>query len=163
MGMNVTKYLLTCIGWVWLVSNSTYSQGAFNQAKMDSLLDIYDQKHQLMLTMALSQNNQVVYKRAIGYAWFQDDVQLPANVDTKFRIGSITKTFTAVMVLQLIEEKKLKLSTTLAKYFPKFPNAKLITIEHLLKHRSGIHNFTDDPGYVDYMHTPKTKKPCLIC
>jgi D-alanyl-D-alanine carboxypeptidase len=158
MGMNAIRKFMVLICWVGVLNTSAYTQGAFNKAKMDSLLDIYDQKHQLMLTMALAQDNQVIYKRAIGYSWVRENLQVPTDVNTKFRIGSITKTFTAVMILQLMEEKKLKLNTPLSKYFPKFPNAQTITIEHLLQHRSGIHNFTNDSAFVTYMYKPQTRE-----
>ncbi len=158
------KLRLISVKHIWFLSlflGFLHAQTSFNKAKMDSLLDVYEQKNKLMLTMAISSNEKVIYKRAIGYSWIEDDKKVPSTSSTKYRIGSITKTFTAVMILQLIEEKKLKLSTTLSKFFPKFPNAKKISIEHLLKHRSGIHNFTDDPEYIQYMYQPKTQKELL--
>ena len=51
------------------------------------------------------------------------------------------------MVLQLVEEKKLKLTDTLDKYFPGVPNAKNITIAHMLGHRSGIHSIGETPEF----------------
>jgi CubicO group peptidase (beta-lactamase class C family) len=59
----------------------------------------------------------------------------------KYRIGSITKMFTAAMIYQLFEEGKLKPTDTLDKFFPQIPNAKKITIAQILAHRSGIHRF----------------------
>jgi CubicO group peptidase (beta-lactamase class C family) len=64
--------------------------------------------------------------------------------DTRFRISSITKMYTAVMIFQLIEEGKLKLDDTLDKFFPQIPNASSITIAQILSHRSGIPNITPD-------------------
>jgi D-alanyl-D-alanine carboxypeptidase len=58
--------------------------------------------------------------------------------DDIFRIGSVTKTFTAVIILKLIEEGRLSLDDPIAKWFPDFPNAEAITIHHLLNHTSGI-------------------------
>jgi D-alanyl-D-alanine carboxypeptidase len=67
------------------------------------------------------------------------------DLDDPFRIGSITKTFTATAILQLVEEGKLSKSDKLSKWYPNFPNAEKITIEHLLRMQSGIH----DPDYED--------------
>jgi D-alanyl-D-alanine carboxypeptidase len=67
------------------------------------------------------------------------------DLDDPFRIGSITKTFTATAILQLVEEGKLSKSDKLSKWYPNFPNAEMITIEHLLRMQSGIH----DPDYED--------------
>jgi CubicO group peptidase (beta-lactamase class C family) len=69
--------------------------------------------------------------------------------------------FTAVMIFQLMEEKKLSLETTLSKYFPEVPNAKKITIAQLLNHHSGIHDFTRDSTYETYMEKPQTHKEML--
>jgi len=63
---------------------------------------------------------------------------------SRFRIASITKTFTAVMILQVVEEGKLKLTDTLDKFFPQVPNARKITIVQILAHRSGIPNVRRD-------------------
>jgi D-alanyl-D-alanine carboxypeptidase len=86
---------------------------------------------------------------------------VPATPATRYRMGSITKMFTAVMIFQLIEEKKLTLDTKLATFFPQLPNAKTITIGQLLSHRSGLHSFTDDAAYGTYMTQPKTQAEML--
>jgi len=112
-----------------------------NTAKLDSLL------------------NGLVYSHAFGYA--QLEPRVPATPATRYRIGSITKMFTGVLIFQLIEEKKLALDTKLATFFPQVPNARDITIDQLLSHRSGIHNFTNDPAYVGYMTQPKTQAELL--
>jgi D-alanyl-D-alanine carboxypeptidase len=75
-----------------------------------------------------------------------------ANLDTgeqrgpgqPFRIASITKTFTATGILQLVDEGKLKTSEKLSKWHPDFPNADKITVDDLLRMRSGIPDFTDE-------------------
>ena len=60
------------------------------------------------------------------------------DLEDPFRIGSITKTFTATAILQLVEEGKLSKTDKLAKWYPDFPNADKITIEHLIRMQSGI-------------------------
>ena len=130
-----------------------------NTAKLDSLLDGLAAHDKLMGSLALSHDGQVVYSRAFGYAQLAPKV--PATPATRYRIGSITKMFTGVLIFQLIEEKKLALGTKLATFFPQVPNARDITIDQLLSHRSGIHNFTDDPAYVGYMTQPKTSAELL--
>lgn len=67
------------------------------------------------------------------------------NAASRFRIGSITKMFTAALVLKLVEEKKLKLTDTLDKFFPQIANSQKITIGQILSHRSGIHDSIADP------------------
>lgn len=63
----------------------------------------------------------------------------------RFRIGSITKTFTAVLVLQLVEEGFVDLDDSIEKWFPDVPGASQITVRSLLNHTSGLYNYTEDP------------------
>ena len=69
---------------------------------------------------------------------------LRRDLDQPFRIASITKTFTATAVLQLVDEGKLETSDKLARWYPNFPNARKITVDDLLRMRSGIPDFTDE-------------------
>ena len=66
------------------------------------------------------------------------------NIDDPSRIGSITKTFVATAILQLVEEGRLSKTDKLAKWYPDFPNAEKITIEHLLRMQSGIVDLTNE-------------------
>lgn len=130
-----------------------------NPAKLDSLFTTLATNNKMMGSLALSHNGQLVYSRAFGDA--QLTPQLPATPATRYRIGSITKMFTAVMIFQLMEEQKLTLATPLATFFPQVPNAKTITIDQLLSHHSGLHNFTSDPAYLGYLTQPKTEAEML--
>lgn len=107
-----------------------------------------------MGSIAIAQNGTIIYQNAIGYSQVNGKVKTPANLKTKYKVGSITKIFTAVMVFQLIEEGKLTLNTTLNKYYPQLPNAGKITVAEMLSHRSGLHNFTADSVYNDYWMKP---------
>jgi CubicO group peptidase (beta-lactamase class C family) len=130
-----------------------------NSAKLDSLLTSLATNNKMMGSLAVSRNGQVVYSHAFGLAQLAPLV--PASPATRYRMGSITKMFTAVMVFQLIEEKKLTLGTSLATFFPQLPNAKTITIDQLLSHRSGLHNLTADAAYLGYMTQPKVQAELL--
>ncbi len=84
---------------------------------------------------------EIIYKKAFGLANIENTV--PMNADMIFRIGSITKQFTAIAILRLLEQGKLDLQDELTKYIPDYPvNGKKITIEHLLTHTSGIKSYT---------------------
>ncbi|MGE5480253.1 MAG: serine hydrolase [Chloroflexota bacterium] len=132
---------------------------AFDRAKMDSLFDALSANNKMMGTATLSKDGKVIYQRAIGFVG--PDGKKAATPDTKYRIGSISKMFTAVMIFQLVEEKKLSLTTPLSVFFPKIPNADKITIEDMLHHSSGIRSFTDDIAYRGYMEKPKTEEEML--
>src|SRR6202008_3308331 len=125
------------------------------------LFDLLASKDRAMGSVVLAKNGEVVYSRAIGYAQVTAEVKRPADTATKYRIGSITKTFTSAMIFQLIEDKKISLTTTLDKFYPQFPNSRTITIGHMLSHRSGLFSFTNDPDYTNWMTQPKTRNELL--
>lgn len=85
----------------------------------------------------VAKDGQVIYTRAFGMANLE--LNVPMQPDMVFRIGSITKQFTAVAILQLMEQGKLSLQDDITKFIPDYPTqAYTITIEHLLTHTSGI-------------------------
>lgn len=139
---------------------TSFSQN-FNKSKLDKLFDVLAEKNKAMGSIAISKNGKMLYSRAIGYSSISGNEKIPSTAATKYRIGSITKMFTSTMIFQLIEERKIKLTSTIDAYFPKLPNARKITIGNLLNHRSGLHNFTDDPDYKSWMTQPKTHDEML--
>ena len=142
-----------------LTAGSPVAAQQINSGRLDSLLNTLAAKNKLMGSLAVSRAVQVVYSRGFGAA--QLAPATPNTAATRFRVGSITKMFTATMIFQLIEERKLTLATPLATFFPQLPNAAAITIGQLLSHRSGLHNFTDDPAFGTYMTQPKTQAELL--
>ncbi len=98
------------------------------------------------VTVLVSRNGQIIYKKAFGMANLE--LSTPMQVDNVFWIASIGKQFTAVAILQLMEQGKLDLQDEITKFIPDYPTqGNIITIEHLLTHTSGIHNFSgmEDP------------------
>jgi len=89
----------------------------------------------------IQKNGKTIYEKAIGMANLENSVPLTPN--HIFRIGSITKQFTAVAILQLMEQGKLKLDDEITKFIPDYPtHGQKITIQHLLNHTSGIKSYT---------------------
>src|SRR5882724_10028862 len=116
-----------------------YAQ-TLDKAKLDQSFDRLADKNKAMGSLTISKDGNVLYTRAIGYSQINGTEKQPLTAANRFRIGSIAKMFTAAMILQLVEEGKLKLTDTLDKFFPQVPNAKKITIAQILAHRSGIPN-----------------------
>jgi D-alanyl-D-alanine carboxypeptidase len=109
-----------------------------DQAKLDQFFDRLAEKNKAMGSLTIAKDGNVLYTRVIGDGQINGAEKKPLFAASRFRIGSITKMFTAVMILQLVEERKLKLSDTLDQFFPQIPNAPKITIAQILAHRSGI-------------------------
>jgi CubicO group peptidase (beta-lactamase class C family) len=148
------KRILTFLLLVLSINFSVKAQ-AINKAKLDSFLNALSINNKCMGSLAISQNG-IVYQKAVGYITANGDAKNFANIKTKYRIGSISKIFTGVILFQLIEEGKITLETTLDKYYPQLPNASKITIGQMLSHHSGLFNITSDPAFLSYMTTPQT-------
>ena len=126
---------------------------------LDSLFQILDANNRFMGSLSISENGKVTYSKTIGKA----DLASGKSSDkiTKYRIGSISKMFTACLIFQAIEENKLSLKQNINRFFPKITSAKEISIGNLLNHRSGIHNFTNDTSYFNYYTASKSQKEML--
>jgi D-alanyl-D-alanine carboxypeptidase len=129
-----------------------------DKAKLDQFFDRLAEKNKAMGCLTIAKDGNVLYTRAIGYSQIDGTEKKPLTAANRFRIGSITKMYTATMILQLVEEGKLKLTDTLDKFFPQVPNAQKITIAQILSHRSGIPNVRRDrESQRDVNTTPITK------
>lgn len=96
-----------------------------------------------------------------GYGMANLELGVPVKPEHVFRLGSITKQFTAAAVLLLVEDGKVKLSDTLDQYVPGHPHGDKITVEMLLAHTSGIPNYTDMPSFVDKMPLAQTHEQMI--
>jgi CubicO group peptidase (beta-lactamase class C family) len=128
-----------------------------DKTKLDQFFNRLAEKNKAMGNLVVAKGGNVLYSRAIGYSQINGIERKPVSATTKFRVGSITKMFTAALVLQLVEEGKLKLTDTLDKFLPQIPNASKITVAHILAHRSGIHDVTEDRNLRPSRLKPITK------
>ncbi|HEX9959296.1 MAG TPA: serine hydrolase domain-containing protein, partial [Pyrinomonadaceae bacterium] len=128
-----------------------------DKAELDRFFDRLAEKNKAMGSLVVARDGKVLYSRAVGYSRISAAEKKPLTAATRFRVGSITKMFTAALVLQLVEERKLKLTDTLDKFFPQIPNAGKITIAQILAHRSGIHDITEDRDSRPSRTNPITK------
>src|SRR4051812_13450028 len=107
-----------------LLTLSLFTAGyrqTLDKAKLDELFDRLLEKNKGMGSLTIAKDGEVLYTRSFGYSQINATMKKPATSATKYRIASITKTFTAVMIFQLVEEGKLKLTDTLDKFFPQIP------------------------------------------
>lgn len=151
------KNLITFFALSWAVLAGAQD---FDRQKMDSLFSVIEENQKGMGAFAIHKNGEPVYQKNIGYRDIAGNIK--ADTRTKYRIGSISKTFTAAMILQLVEEGKLSLETPLSEFYPQIPNAAEITVEDLLRHQSGLFNFTNVDAYLEFMESPKTKEELLV-
>ncbi|MCK6261713.1 beta-lactamase family protein [Vibrio sp. ZSDE26] len=119
---------------------------------IDQYIELIDSNKKAMFSLAIVDDGKVVYQNQIGHAYTENSNNTPISPDenTRYTIASISKTFTATMIFQLIEQGKLSLDTKLSEFYPKFDQSNDITIDHLLSHQSGIYNYTNSPEFVQY-------------
>jgi len=135
------------------------AQDKFDKNKLDAYFSQLEENNKAMCGVVIVKDGKLVYDNYLGFSSVESKIK--NSESTKFRIGSITKVFTAVMIFQLIEEGKLTLKTKLSEFYPEIPNSEKITISDMLSHRSGIHNFTNDKDYLQYMTSKKTKEEMI--
>ena len=96
-------------------------------------------------TVLVMQKGKAIYKNAFGLA--DREWNVPNTLNTKYRIGSVTKQFTAACIMQLAEQGKLSVDDRLSKFISDYPKGDSITVHMLLNHTSGIANYTDLPEF----------------
>jgi CubicO group peptidase (beta-lactamase class C family) len=118
--------------------------------KVDEAIGAYAKKNPFMGTVLVAKGGRVLVKK--GYGMANIELSVPNSPETKFRLGSITKQFTATAILQLAAAGKLSVDDKISKYIPDTPASwSNITIHHLLTHTSGIFNYTALPEFTKQM------------
>ena len=153
----MNKLLLTTLLFL-SVRTIGFSQ-TFDKTKLDTYFQVLEKHNKFMGSVALSKNGELIYSKSTGYADLE--YKIKATEKTKYRIGSITKSFTSVLIFKAIEKKKLDINETIDTWFPAITNSNKITIKHLLTHRSGIHNFTNNANYLQWNTQSKTEKEMI--
>ncbi|MEM8510155.1 MAG: serine hydrolase domain-containing protein [Bacteroidota bacterium] len=118
--------------------SNTYSQKI--ATKVDSLLNEKYSNTAPGAVYLIAKGEQQLFKKAYGLSNLE--LEIPMVIHNVFEIGSLTKQFTAISILILVEQGKLKLDDTVSTHIPNYPNGNFITIHHLLTHTSGIKDFT---------------------
>ncbi|GAB3935951.1 serine hydrolase [Larkinella terrae] len=144
-----TRFTHRVLAFCVAVLLSPYAFGQSKADKIDALMRQYFENRQFNGTVLVAENGKVIFKKGYGLANMEWNI---ANApDTKFRLGSITKQFTAFLIMQLVDQGKLKVNEKVTTYLPDYPKATgdKITIHHLLTHTSGIPNYTNFPKFME--------------
>jgi len=130
-----------------ILALQTFAFAQDKAPKIDEMLSLYQKYGQFNGSALVADNGKVIYKKGFGLANMEWDI--PNAPDTKFRLGSITKQFTATLILQLVEQGKIKLDGKLIDYLPEYrkDTGAKVTIHNLLSHTSGIPSYTSLPGF----------------
>ncbi len=140
----LTKVILTLFSI--LLTNLSFAQTDFER-----VIGYYNKEKNFNGTVVVATNGKVDFLSSIGFSNRQNQTRVDST--TKFKIASITKTFTAVLILQLFEQGKLDLTTNFGKYYPDYSGEAKdkVTIQNLLTYSSGIPNTADKIGMGSYL------------
>ncbi len=123
--------------------------GQFHQ-----LLTVYARQKQFSGSVLVAQGGRILFQRGYGYANLEH--QAKNTPQTVFRIGSMTKPFTALAIMQQVEAGHLNVTDPISRFFPDFPNGERITVHHLLSNTSGIANYLMLPIFLNGHRQPLT-------
>ena len=132
---------------LWQVSSPSAADTPDNAAKIDKLMSQYADCCSFTGTVLVSDHDKVIFKK--GYGLANREWNIPNTPEVKFRLGSITKQFTSMLIMQQVAKGTIKLDGHLSDYLPYYrqDTGSKITISQLLSHTSGIPSYTDDPKF----------------
>lgn len=125
-------------------------------AELDSFVSSVEGNGGCMGAISVYDGTEEAYGRSWGYSNVMN--QVPNGEETCYRLGSVSNLYTAVVVMKLIEDGKLSLDSKLSEFFPSIVQAPKITVEDMLRHRSGIFNIFFDLNYWSYYRTSMSKE-----
>jgi CubicO group peptidase (beta-lactamase class C family) len=123
------------------------SFAATHAERIDALISAYNKMRQFNGSALVAEKGSVILQK--GYGLANMEWQIPNTPDTKFRLGSITKQFTSMVIMQLVSEGKIKLDDKITTYLPDYrkDTGDKVTVRNLLTHTSGIPSYTSIPGF----------------
>ena len=151
-GIYKPMLILTCLLSILL---SSQCFGKEKADKIDELMGIYYRKFHFNGSVLVAEKGKVIYKKAFGIANREWDI--PNTLDTKYRMGSISKQFTSMLIFLLAQEGKIQLDARLSQYLPDYrkDNGNRVTLRQMMNHTSGI----PDYAMVNNFMTKKSRDP----
>ncbi|TVZ59064.1 CubicO group peptidase (beta-lactamase class C family) [Flavobacteriaceae bacterium MAR_2010_105] len=153
MKLTSTKNFFTVVLLTFLTSFIGISQNL--EKEVDAYLSTMYPADEPGVSFLIAKEGKPIYQKAFGMANLELDV--PMNTNNVFEIGSITKQFTAIAILMLEEQGKLKVEDEITKFIPDYPTmGNTITVHHLLNHTSGIKSYTGMQSFMKHARTDMT-------
>ncbi|MBA6365518.1 beta-lactamase family protein, partial [Colwellia sp. BRX8-8] len=117
------------------------------KSQIENLVQKYNDYGKFTGSVLVSQSGKIIFKKSYGLANMEWNI--PNSPDTKFRIASLTKQFTSMLIMQLVQDNKIKLDAKITAYIPDYrkDTGDKVTVHHLLTHTSGIPSYTSLPDF----------------
>lgn len=151
----IANYLKTAFVILFLLGPIGNSTAQDFEKQIDEIIEASYKPDIPGATALIARDGKVIYRKAFGLANLE--LNVPMKPENVFEIGSISKQFTAVSILMLLEQNKLYLDDEITVYIPDYPTkGKSITIHHLLTHISGVRSYTDMASFREQARTDMT-------
>ncbi len=153
---------IVCLMFAVLALAATPSFAQGNIGKLDGLLSEYHRAGEFNGVVLVAKGDRVIHQSTVGNAVMEWEI--PNTIETRFRIGSVTKQFTAALILQLVEDGLIELNAPMSRYLPDYPKAQAdkVTIHHLLTHTSGIPSYTNMPEFTQQMMRTRYEREAFL-
>jgi CubicO group peptidase (beta-lactamase class C family) len=142
--MKKIAYLL--VFQFWFISCHAQNHTATTNQKLDRIVENYFHNQEFIGAVLIANNGNIILNKGYGYADIENKIH--NSPTTNFFLASVSKLFTVACISDLKNKGLLNYNTPLSKYIPDYPNGKNITIEHLIKHESGIVDVVNERPYV---------------
>ena len=143
------RALMACALLIFILQSGALAQqpAKTKAARIDEVMSLANKYRLFNGAVLVAENGKVIYKKGVGLANMEWNI--PNTPETKFRLGSITKQFTATLILQLVDQGKIKLDGKISDYLPDYRKdiGEKVTVHQLLNHTSGIPSYTGQPGF----------------
>ena len=147
--------LIACASANYGIAATQKVSDASLRERLDQIANSYTADNAFMGSVLVARGNEILLNKGYGKANLEQNI--PNDPDTKFRIGSLTKQFTAALVLLLQQDGKLRIEDPVPKYLPDAPKSwNKITLTELLGHNSGIPEIQSDPRFRSWAMSPHT-------
>jgi len=140
---------------------SVFSYAQTDSERLDQVMQAATNAGVFSGVVLVARNDSILLFKS--YGWRDFEHQIPHDTNSVFQIGSVTKQFTATVILWLQEQGKLNVNDKLSSYFPEYQYADGLTIKNLLTHTSGIYNFTDEHYLKDLGDKPYSQNDFWSC
>jgi CubicO group peptidase (beta-lactamase class C family) len=148
-------FAFTLLSVAWFIVSSTTAGFAQDTARMAEIVKSRATDNRFMGSVLVAKDGAVIFEQSHG--WANAEWKIPNTATTKFRLGSVTKQFTAAAILLLAEQGKLQLDDPLSKFVPSAPATwQLVTLRQLLSHTAGVPGFTDHADYHTLKLSPQS-------
>ena len=129
--------------------------------RLDAWLDQLAKDRHVNGSIAISEKGRLRYQRSVGFASIENGVPQPGDAGTRYRIGPVSRIFTAALTMLVVEKASITLDTPVAEFYPDLPNALTITYRDLLLDRSGLADYFEAADFPAWRTQPRTHEQML--